>query len=139
MRAITIKTLIFLILSFNAFAKDYDWKVVGVVDGDTLKVEMPYLPEELKVSVRVLGIDTPEKGSKAKCSEENKLALKATKITTNLVNISKKITFSNIKWDKYGGRILADVMIDGDKLSDILIRTKVARPYFGDKKQSWCN
>lgn len=79
MRAITIKTLIFLILSFNAFAKDYDWKVVGVVDGDTLKVEMPYLPEELKVSVRVLGIDTQKKDLKLNAQKKINLLSKLLK------------------------------------------------------------
>lgn len=129
----------FLIFCFSANAKEYTWKVLEVVDGDTLKVDVPQLPTELKISVRVFGIDTPEKGHRSKCKKEDLLAKKASEITTRLVRESNTITFSDLKWDKYGGRVLAKVNIDGKDLSKTLINFKVARPYFGDKKQSWCD
>jgi hypothetical protein len=92
----------------------------------------------LKLYVRVLGVDTPEKGGHAKCVEEDILAIQATATTINLVKKAQIITFSHIKWDKFGGRILADVEIDNKSLAEILIAKKVARAYHGEKKASWC-
>ena len=42
------------------------------------------------------------------------------------------------EWDKYGGRVLGHVIIDGQSLSDMLIRAGLARPYHGEAKSSWC-
>jgi endonuclease YncB( thermonuclease family) len=41
--------------------------------------------------------------------------------------------------DKYGGRVLGDVIVNGQRLSAMLIANGHARPYFGEKKSSWCN
>jgi endonuclease YncB( thermonuclease family) len=41
-------------------------------------------------------------------------------------------------WDKYGGRVLGDVIVDGKSLRNLLITQGPAREYYGDKKQSWC-
>jgi endonuclease YncB( thermonuclease family) len=51
----------------------------------------------------------------------------------------KKVQILIEKHDKYGGRVLGDVIIDGKKLSELLIANGHARPYFGEKKESWCN
>ena len=133
-----ILTILFANIA-ESLANEYKWKVLEVVDGDTIKVEIPNLPEELHASVRILGIDTPEKDSRAKCDEENILGHKATEYTKKIVKSAKSIIFSEIKWDKYGGRILAKVTIDGKDFAEQIISEKLARPYFGDKKKSWCN
>lgn len=120
-------------------SKQYQWKVIRVLDGDTLEVDASaFLPAELKLTVRVLGIDTPEKSPKAKCLDEGVLAAQASTFTLNKVMNAKTISFSNIKWDKFGGRVLATVTIDGNDLSRDLIAAKLARPYHGEKKQAWC-
>src|SRR5690348_16428036 len=63
----------------------YDWPVLGVIDGDTLKVHLPGLPMELQpVMIRVRGIDTPE--TRGKCAAERLAANKATALTRFLVN-----------------------------------------------------
>lgn len=133
---------IFLILSLalltnSAEAKDYQWKVLQVVDGDTIKVEIPGL-EEMHTSVRVLGVDTPEKFPRAKCMDEDNLGHDATAYTKSLIEKGKVIIFTDIKWDKYGGRILAHVKIDGKDLSEQLISANLARSYHGEKKKGWC-
>jgi micrococcal nuclease len=129
-------TIILLLASSNAYA--YEWEILRVVDGDTLEIKNECFPKELKLSVRVLGIDTPEKGSRAKCDKEAKLAEKASKFTKQFIGKNKTATFRNIKWDKYGGRLLADVEINGKSLSDELIKNGLARSYDGKKKGSWC-
>jgi endonuclease YncB( thermonuclease family) len=42
-------------------------------------------------------------------------------------------------WDKYGGRVLGDVILDGKSLRQMLITNGFAREYYGEAKQSWCN
>jgi endonuclease YncB( thermonuclease family) len=42
----------------------WEVKVVGVYDGDTIRVDVPQMPEPLNhMKVRVRGIDTPELGA----------------------------------------------------------------------------
>jgi len=138
----TIPLVIFLsYLTFcaPAFADLYEWKVIRVIDGDTIEVEAPFLPKELKLSVRVLGIDTPEKGGRAKCKAEADLAIKASKFTESFFKVlGNKATFSDIKWDKFGGRVLANVAIQDNNLAEELINRGYARAYNGEKKKSWC-
>ena len=129
-------TIILLLISSNAYA--YEWEILRVVDGDTIEIKDECFPTELKLSIRVLGIDTPEKGSRAKCEKEAKLAEKASKFTKEFIGKNKTATFRNIKWDKYGGRLLADVEINGKSLSGELIKNGLARSYDGKKKGSWC-
>ena len=138
--------IIFLILFlFNstAQAEVYEWKVLRTLDGDTLEIANEFLPEELKLFVRAKGVDTPEKGGKANCEKEDVLGQKATiytkKAIENAQKNNQKITFTEIKWDKYGGRIVAKVFINNIDLAQELIKNGLGRVYFGDKKKSWCD
>jgi len=123
--------------------KIYNWQVLRVVDGDTLEIANEFLPKELKLFVRINGIDTPEKEFRAKCQHEKILGLKASEFTEKAIKTAKiknqKISFSEIKWDKYGGRIVAIVKIADKNLGDELIKNGLAKPYNGKKKASWCN
>ena len=73
------KLLFILVLLFAtpAFADNY--KILRVLDGDTVEIEAKFLPKELKQTLllRMSGVDTPEIGGKAKCPNENKLAQEA--------------------------------------------------------------
>ena len=106
-------------------------------DGDTCYVIAPTLPEPLqKMSVRILGIDTPE--IRGECEEEKKLALEARALANKLFREAGTIEFGNLKWDKYGGRVLVDVYLDGKNYKDEIINAGLARPYDGGTKQGWC-
>jgi len=41
-------------------------------------------------------------------------------------------------WDKYGGRVLGDILVDGLSLRYLLIANGYAREYFGKAILSWC-
>jgi endonuclease YncB( thermonuclease family) len=118
----------------------YDVQVLRVIDGDTVVIAAPYLPDPLKkeLSIRVYGIDTPEKGFRAKCAEENTEGLTATEFTKQKVSSATKIQIELLDWDKFGGRVLGNVIIDGVSLRQDLINAKLAREYYGEAKQSWC-
>jgi endonuclease YncB( thermonuclease family) len=130
--------LVALLIPTNVHA--YEWKVVKVLDGDTVKFEVKFLPKELgtNLSVRVLGIDTPEKAPRAKCEKEAELGKKATEFTKQAVSQAKKIEVDITEWDKYGGRVLGHIKLDGKRLSDLIIQAGLARPYRGGKKSDWC-
>ena len=116
------------------------YEVTRVIDGDTVEIMVNFLPEPLppKLSVRVIGIDTPEKAPRAQCDAEADLAKKASAFTKKAVAEATEIEVDILKWDKYGGRVLGDVYIDHQSLAEMLIAAKLARPYKGDAKQSWC-
>jgi endonuclease YncB( thermonuclease family) len=118
----------------------YDATIVRVNDGDTVVIAAPFLPAPLKpeLAVRIYGVDTPEKGFRAKCSQEDERGKMATKFTTSLVAKSIKRQVVLYDWDKFGGRVLGDIILDGQSLRSMLIQNGFAREYFGEAKQSWC-
>ena len=117
-----------------------NFEILKIVDGDTVKIIYPGLPPNLnKLSVRVYGIDTPEKGWRAECESERQLAIKASKLTQDKISNAHAVYFDIMKWGKFGGRFIGRISIDGQDLGDMLIEKGYARPYFGDKKKSWCN
>ena len=120
--------------------KTYDAVITRVIDGDTVAVEAKWLLEPLKpeLSIRVFGVDTPEKGFRAGCSREAELGLKASEFTKKLVANAKIKQIVLIDWDKYGGRVLGDIILDGESLRQNLIKNGYAREYYGEAKQSWC-
>lgn len=130
------------LLSFASvsFAQKYEYNIIRVVDGDTVEFEAKFLPAPLKPSLRlrVYGVDTPEKAPRAQCEKEAKMGAEATELTKKLVSSSKKKEIIIREWDKFGGRVLGDLVLDGVSLKDSLIKAGLAREYFGDKKQSWC-
>ena len=119
----------------------YDAKVVKVADGDTVQVEAPWVPAPIKpqVSVRIFGVDTPEKGFRAQCPAEDAKGQSASVFTKDLVAKATKVQYVLYDWDKYGGRVLGDILLDGKCLRAQLIANGFAREYFGEAKQSWCN
>ena len=115
------------------------WQIVSISDGDTLVAHVPCLPEPLqRVLVRVVGVDTPEAGSKARCDYERALAARATALTEALVMRSGRVELEFVSWDRWGGRADAIVKINGVTLADALIRAGLARKYDGGKRLPWC-
>jgi endonuclease YncB( thermonuclease family) len=119
----------------------YDAKIVRVNDGDTVVIAAPFLPAPLKpeLAVRVFGVDTPEKGFRAQCPSEDQRGQAASAFTKNAVATTQKHQVVLYGWDKFGGRVLGDIILNGVSLRAELIRNGFAREYFGDAKQSWCN
>ena len=119
----------------------YDAKIIRVSDGDTIVIAAPFLPAPLKpeLAVRIFGVDTPEKGHRAQCPRENEQAQVASKFTTQAIAGAKKHQVIIYGWDKFGGRILGDILVDGQSIRQGLIANGHAREYYGDAKVSWCN
>jgi len=119
----------------------YPAEIVRVNDGDTVVISAPFLPAPLKpeLAVRIFGVDTPEKGHRAQCPQENARGQAATEFTKAAVQNSRQRQVTLYAWDKFGGRVLGDIILDGRSLRQGLIANGFAREYFGEAKTSWCN
>ena len=134
-----MRWLVALLLSATpAFSTPYE--ITRVIDGDTVEIAVDFLPSPLppKLSIRVMGIDTPEKAPRAQCDAEAELAKKASAFTKNAVANALEVDIKILKWDKYGGRVLGEVYLDHQSLAESLVSAGLARHYEGDAKQSWC-
>lgn len=110
-----------------------------IFDGDTFAA-MVKLENGVMVSVRVriLGIDAPE--IHGDCDSEIQIALKARDKLGTLLPENSTVQLSDIKDDKYLGRIDANVTLsDGRNVGTIMLNEKLARKYTGGKRQKWCD
>ena len=132
--------VLFMAVMMPASAADYAWPVVRVVDGDTVAVDASGdLPPELAdLRVRLRGVDTPEKGGRAKCPDERVAGQAATAFTEKAVAGASTIVVRDLEWGKWGGRVVADLVLDGHSLSESLIAAGHGRAYDGGKRRSWC-
>lgn len=119
----------------------YEAKILKVSDGDTIVIAAPYLPAPLKpqLSVRIYGVDTPEKGFRGQCDKEKQMGEQASEFTKGMVKAGKQFHVILYGWDKFGGRVLGDILIDGVSVRESLIANGLAREYYGEAKKSWCN
>jgi endonuclease YncB( thermonuclease family) len=145
--ALMLGFLLFFPLVNAAFAQKtpqgvtYDAQILRVSDGDTIVISAPFLPKPLKpeLAVRIYGVDTPEKGHRAQCPGEAQRGEAASAFTKNAVATTQKHQVILYGWDKFGGRVLGDMILNGVSLRAELIKNGFAREYFGEAKQSWCN
>jgi endonuclease YncB( thermonuclease family) len=113
------------------------YKVIKVIDGDTIKIWHDKVPEHLReTNVRLAGIDTPE--IRGKCDKEKELAQEAKKYIEDTLNSSHNVKFNVISRDKYG-RYLVVVYADDININKALIEKGLAYEYYGGTKQSWCD
>jgi len=107
-------------------------------DGDTITFNLPGLHSIIgeKISIRVNGIDTPE--IKGKCEKEKYDAQQVRDMVADILKDAEQITLKNMERGKYF-RIAADVFVDGENLSEVLVGAGMAIRYSGGKKTfDWC-
>ncbi|MDE0058936.1 MAG: thermonuclease family protein [Defluviicoccus sp.] len=110
-----------------------------MVDSDTVAVDASAdMPAELAdVKVRLRGVDTPDTW-KPKCDAERAAGTAATAFTNAAIADADIVTVRDPAWGKWGGRVVADLIVDGDSLAELLIEAGHGRAYDGRKRQSWC-
>ena len=126
----------------TAQAEPYDMVVTKVTDGDTIRVDVSdwVLPElGDTMGVRIMGIDTPEKGGRAQCEVEAELGAKATEFAKSVISVGDTVQIEVVQWDKYGGRFNGIVMVNGENFAQMQIDRGLAKPYDGGTKESWCD
>ena len=112
-------------------------EIVSVYDADTFRASLRDWPEYLgaDVGIRVRGVDAPE--IRGKCKREKSQAKQARDYVRDLLAEARSVTLTNVETDKYF-RLVADVYIDGENLSNTLIAKGLARTYDGGKRAGWC-
>ena len=118
---------------------EYRCKIIRVVDGDTVDVDIDlgfgvWLHKE---RVRIYGIDTPE--SRTRDLEEKRYGLAAKEFVKEFVRDKggSNIVLRTRKYDAKGkfGRILGDIIVDKKSLSETMIKEHHAVPYHGQSKE----
>jgi micrococcal nuclease len=112
-------------------------EVLEVIDGDTFLARAKVWPgHEVTVSVRLRGIDAPER--RAMCDSEKEAAEEA-RLALEYVLSAAPVQIRNISGDKYFARVIADA--GNDDVSDaaaFMLELGLARPYQGGKRLGWC-
>jgi len=119
---------------------EYKTKIVKVVDGDTVDVDIDlgfgiWMKDE---RVRIMGIDTPESRTRDKVEKKFGLAAKA-----RLKSLLGKQAILKTQVNKDGedmkgkfGRILGDfVSEDGRMVTEVMVAEGHCVPYFGGSKE----
>ena len=106
---------------------DIKAEVMRVVDGDTVYVKIPTEHPIIgyEIGIRVYGIDTREKDDGGEVAKD---------LVTSLLRPGKYVLLKNLRRGKFF-RIVADVIVDGDSLADILIEKGLAYEYYGGTKR----
>ena len=111
-------------------------ELVSVYDGDTFKVNIKSWPDIVgkKLGVRVNGIDTPEiRGTRGKLKL---MAYEAREEVRTILGNSDSIFLTNMQRGKYF-RVVADVIVDGNDLAQMLMDKGLAKEYHGGTKPVW--
>jgi micrococcal nuclease len=129
----------------------HDAYLVEIKDGDTVDAIYAVGDDIYKrVSIRIAGVDTPEKGWRAGCAVEREKGEKASSWTKRLLQPLvglRPVAYARIcdvRRDKYAGRRVARLEIRKAKdgpwvdVGASLVAAGLARPYDGGTKPSWC-
>ena len=101
---------------------------IYVHDGDTIRIGGE--------RIRIIGLDTPEIGSRARCAAEQQGAV-AARAELERMLFRAEVTIRRDGTDRYG-RTLAYVYADGKNVARALISAGLARPYQGGYRKGWC-
>lgn len=109
-------------------------------DGDTLRVRIPGVHPMIgqNMSIRLRGVDTPEIRTRDDC--EKRAALKAKSFVEERLSKAQRIDLHDVGRGKYF-RFVAQVEVDGEDLSELLLNHGLALPYQGKTKPKgrWCD
>jgi endonuclease YncB( thermonuclease family) len=111
-----MKYLFILLLLFAGCGDDDSIKVIGITDGDTIKI----LQNNQEYKVRLSEIDCPERKQPFHTQAKN---------LTSKLAFGKNVTITNGGFDRYK-RLLAEVRLpDGKSLNQELVRAGMAWEY----------
>jgi len=145
----SVATIAVMLSVTAAYGKEYGdilgVTFAGIVDGDTFKAELgppASLPEIFRIiSVRLKGVDTPEKSPLCKSRLEaillQKKALEAAQFTLKRLSEAKRIDLLEVERGARF-RLVARVVYDRKELAAELLEAKLAKPMRGKKRPKWC-
>ena len=112
-------------------------QVVRVIDGDTFEASVAiWLGENIDIHVRIAGIDAPE--LRARCDDERAKAEAARDFLARRIE-GQQVRLTSVRYDKYGGRVDAAVSDARGDVAAAMLKARLARPYFGERREGWCS
>lgn len=113
-------------------------RVIDVYDGDTITVVFFIDNTPIQYKIRLNGIDTPEiRRGKGKLKAEKIAGKKCRDFLYSILH-DQIVNILIHDWDKYGGRLLADVYTDfNTNISNLMMNHGYAIKYDGGKKHKW--
>ena len=113
---------------------------LSVIDGDSYRVFVNVWPgQQNQTILRLRGYDAPESTWRAECDREGKLGVRATHVADSLIAAAHTLELVDPGWDKYGGRILGVLLLDGESIGPRLEAMGLLKPYDGKgAKPDWC-
>jgi endonuclease YncB( thermonuclease family) len=107
-----------------------------VIDGDTFEASAAiWLGQQISVRIRITGIDAPE--LRARCDSERQRAEAARDYLSRRI-AGGAVKLSALRYDKYGGRVDAEVSDTRGDIGEAMIRAGLARVYDGGRREGWC-
>jgi len=121
-------------LSAQAFGP-YDARLVRVVDGDTVELDMDVYPDiTIRTHLRINGINSPElRGSLCEKTAGQNAREYARKILAGAY-----LRVVNVRHGKFAGRMVGDLWVNDRSFAEIMIETGHAVAYDGGKREKWC-
>lgn len=111
---------LYYIIEINKVMYTYKAKVIRIVDGDTIEVDLDLgMKISVKTKLRLADIDTPET-YRPLSEEERTHGKEATAFVSNLI-LDKYVTVRTKKTGKYGRYIAHVELADGRDLTTLLI------------------
>ena len=136
--------------AYGKAGSDNSWivEVVRVIDGDTIKVNLPMDNAEewaifaKEIPIRLRGIDAPAVMRYEKCLKEAQLGDQARDMVKKLINEATVVSIKNLSRGNYF-RVVADVYVEGptgyNNVADLLQIAGLAVAWDGrGKKPNWC-
>jgi len=115
---------------------EYNCKIVRVVDGDTVDVDIDlgFAVWLKKQRIRLFGVDTPE--SRTRDAVEKKFGIMAKNFVKGRLLVGSMQVLRTRMDDSRGkfGRILGEFVLEDTTLNQLLIVTNNGVPYFGQSK-----
>ena len=136
-----MKNILIILILFNSIiaasnAEDYSdvsvSRIIKVIDGDTFRVDINELPDIIgkNIRIRILGINAPE--INGKYAFEKELAIKARDFVQILLDNADLVVLKNLNRGNFF-RLLAEVIVDGKNLGELLVANDLAVRYQGKK------
>lgn len=124
-------------------------RIYDVHDGDTVSFIFMYGSAPMRLRLRLIGVDTPEvRAGDGHLKEEKAAGMTARRRLIELIGgvengagrvLVPTLTHAILRgWDKYGGRVLGELMTqNGKSISDLLISEGYGKRYDGGGKTPW--
>ena len=114
-------------------------RIRSVYDGDTFRVESIELvsDDDKGIPVRIRGVDAAE--INGACKREELLAKTARQWLVHRFNNATSIARQDVDYgEDPHGRVVADVVVDGNMLSTQMLAAGAAKSWTGGSKPRWC-